>query len=364
MKCQGLYDRKYAELHLDRNAGTQSTKKLWEQGRKDDTPFKDSQDRSFTTQCSCCSTYQQWVASHSELRRELLALSQRTQYYDTLPNEMVTITQGGSEISYLGTIRASRLGPCGPCTGIASDRGDHPYTCDSCDALIHGKTSTLNRKLHRANKLKHPRNDATRATKPGVTHKFCSSRTLEVAIQAHREQSAVAIRKADRLSEANSRLLHNSWHCHTSSRPFIETLLRLLEEGKLSDFDMSFLQNWLHKKDKGRVARADEQARNLAVLFSNRLGEKMYTTTAPMLGLPSARQARRIRAKESAQRSYLPGLNGWALDLACSREVRPLQNGMDGTRVVRVIELYQEKYLVGKEFSPELLMYIFLLNTL
>ena len=100
--------------------------------------------------------------------------------------------------------------------------------------------------------------------------------------------------KADRLSDANSRLLHNSWYWHASSRPFYETL-HLLDEGKLSDFDMSFLQKWLHKKDKGRVAHADEHAHNLAVLYSNCLGEKMYTTTAPMLELPSARQARRIR---------------------------------------------------------------------
>ena len=69
----------------------------------------------------------------------------------------------------------------------------------------------------------------------------------------------------------------------------------VLDEGKLSDFDMSFLQKWLHKKDKGRVTHADEQACNLAVLYSNCLGEKMYTTTAPMLELPSAHQARRIR---------------------------------------------------------------------
>ena len=79
----------------------------------------------------------------------------------------------------------------------------------------------------------------------------------------------------------------------------------------------------------------------------------MYTTTAPMLGLPSARQARRICAKESAKRFYLPGVNGWAMDLACSREVKPLQNGMDGTRIIRVIELYREKYLLGKEFPSD-----------
>ena len=72
--------------------------------------------------------------------------------------------------------------------------------------------------------------------------------------------------------------------------------ISLLEENKLSAFDLSFLQNWIHKK--GRYATADDQACKLAILYSNRLGEKMYTTTAPLLGLPSARQARRICAKE------------------------------------------------------------------
>ena len=65
----------------------------------------------------------------------------------------------------------------------------------------------------------------------------------------------------------------------------METFLKLFEEKKLSTFDLSFLQNWLHKKQKGRYARADGQARKLAILYSNRLGEKLYTTTAPMLGL-------------------------------------------------------------------------------
>lgn len=50
-----------------------------------------------------------------------------------------------------------------------------------------------------------------------------------------------------------------------------------------------------------------------------------------MLGLPSARQARRICAKEIGDQYYLPGINGWVLDLASCREARPLQNGMDGT---------------------------------
>ena len=92
VKCQGLYDRTYAVLHQDRNAGAKSSKTLWEQGRKENTaPYKDSQDHDFTTRCCCCATYQQWIARHSELKRELLALASQMRYYDTIPNEIVTI---------------------------------------------------------------------------------------------------------------------------------------------------------------------------------------------------------------------------------------------------------------------------------
>ena len=66
----------------------------------------------------------------------------------------------------------------------------------------------------------------------------------------------------------------------------------------------------------------------------------MYTTLAHILGLPNARQARKIRAKETTRHHYLPGINDWAVALVASRELRPIQNSMDGTRVIRVIELY------------------------
>lgn len=49
---------------------------------------------------------------------------------------------------------------------------------------------------------------------------------------------------------------------------------------------------------------------------------------------------------------YLPGINDWAIEKAAHRGTpRPIQNGMDGTRVIRAIELYLETYLVGQEFS-------------
>lgn len=130
-------------------------------------------------------------------------------------------------------------------------------------------------------------------------------------------------------------------------------LINLLQQNKLSTFDLSFLKNWMHKKQKGRYASADEQACKLTILYSNKLGEKLYTTTAPLLGLPSVRQARKIRAKDIGDQHYLLGINDWALDLAMKNEPRPLQNEMDVTRVIRVVELYRDEYPVGKAFPPD-----------
>ncbi len=80
----------------------------------------------------------------------------------------------------------------------------------------------------------------------------------------------------------------------------------------------------------------------------------MYTTTAPLLGLPTARQAQRIRAKESSGCHYMPGLNSWAFQKVSEREkTKPLQNGMDGTRIIHTIELYRDQYLVGKAFPQD-----------
>ena len=258
----------------------------------------------------------------------------------------------GIKCTYTGTIRAFTAAPKGLCRGVASNLGLHSYTCTACDALIHGKTSPLNRIVSRAPSLKHPRSDLMRVTKPRVVHKFVSAETLEGALQSQKLQSAICQQKMGHLLEANHKLLSHSWHNSASIQPFVETFINLFEEKKLSTFDLSFLQNWLHKKQKGCYARVDGQACKLAILYSNRLGEKLYTTSALMLGLPSARQAWKICAKEISDQYYLPGINGWTLDLASYREPQPLQNGMDGTRIIRVVELYRDQFLVGKAFPP------------
>ena len=49
----------------------------------------------------------------------------------------------------------------------------------------------------------------------------------------------------------------------------------------------------------------------------------------------------------------MPGIDDWAIGPAARRELRPIQNSMDGTHVVCVVELYFDQYLVGKEFSAD-----------
>ena len=128
--------------------------------------------------------------------------------------------------------------------------------------------------------------------------------------------------------------MHHQGH---SMKHFSTYLIR----GKLSDFDMSFLQKWLHKKDKGRVAHADEHARNLAVLYSNCLREKMYTTTAPMLELPSARQAWRIWKDFAFQ--------GWKV-----KSFQILRGWMDGPWILHAVEKWSHCKMAW--MVPELLV--------
>ena len=163
--------------------------------------------------------------------------------------------------------------------------------------------------------------------------------------------------KCFRLSSKVEEMLHNSWHNNETATPFLQTLHSLLEQNKLSDFDLSFLQNWTQKKAKGKNWKADEQARALAILYSNKLGKKNYSELAPILGIPRERQAQRIRSKESSKEHYLPGINEWVIRKASGRLHRPLQNGMDGTRIIRAVELYLDQYLVGEEFSPDVRLF-------
>ena len=77
-----------------------------------------------------------------------------------------------------------------------------------------------------------------------------------------------------------------------------------------------------------------------------------------MMGLPLARQAQRLQAKEHHTFTYVPSLNDWAFQIA-ARQHHPFHNSMDGTRVVRTIELYEDKYLIGECFPADVHLFPF-----
>ena len=160
-----------------------------------------------------------------------------------------------------------------------------------------------------------------------------------------------------KLQATVERMLHSKWNESQSAFPFLVQLQNMIINKELSEFDASFLSNWVQKKAKGRTWRADEQARSLAVLYSNKLGQKIYKELAPLLGLPSVRQAQKIRSKSLNEQNYMPGINSWALKKASERKRVPLQNSMDGTRIILAVELYRNEYLVGEEFPADVRCY-------
>lgn len=177
ISCQGVYSRKYASLHDDRTGGTTNLTKLWDDGRENATTYTNSSGEEFNVMCT---SLQQWKQLHPG---ELQKFADMPLYYQVYPKETVKVTISGNEVTYVGTIRAMHGATKGACTGKASATGPQPYTCVACDALVHGKTSSLNRKLCRSMSLKHPRFSTDRAIKVGVTHKYCSADHLQIALQ-------------------------------------------------------------------------------------------------------------------------------------------------------------------------------------
>ena len=256
-----MYSRKYTVLHNDRCGGCTTITKLWEEGRQQSLTYTSSDNQDFKTKCDCCKTFIVWKQTHPSLAKSLQKLADQPRYYALLPNENICVD--GKEM--IGTIRALSAAPLGPCTHLAKSDGPHPYTCDACNALVCGQTSVLNRRLLRDNQLKHPRSQEWRAIQSGVNHKYCSPNHLQIALNKRKEKEHLQAEKIVCLSKANQKLLHHSWHRCASIQPFIESLITLFEEGKLSDFDFNFIKNWVGKKVGGRYFHADEQARNLAI---------------------------------------------------------------------------------------------------
>ena len=151
VKCQGLYDRRFESLH-DGSAGTTTPKKLWEDARKCGK-LETHGGSELQLTCDCCSTYSSWKKTHPKNAGELQRVADTPYYYEVC-NEEVEVFVNGQRQVYWRTIRALSQAQKGACTGIASTVGQHPYTCEACDALQHGKSSQLLRRLSRVSKLK------------------------------------------------------------------------------------------------------------------------------------------------------------------------------------------------------------------
>ena len=78
------------------------------------------------------------------MARKLQSLADQPLYYVCCPEEVVNVPDDSGRLTqYMGTIRALHGAPMGECTGSAMVTGTHPYICDPCDALVHGKNSPL-----------------------------------------------------------------------------------------------------------------------------------------------------------------------------------------------------------------------------
>ena len=349
--CAGVFNQKFVELYEDRNAGGTSACTLYRKIKAGDHIEFDDKSIGNEIQCNCCFQYKAWKQNHPSSAEKLLQFADKPFHYDVLPEKDVTVIINKKEQQYRGTIISTS------CTGTALSLGKHPYQCTKCYSLEHGKSSPLLRKFNRSKHLKHPRSESSRATKVGLTHKFCTESDIKNALLIQQKKKSKLQKKNQKLMSKMEMLLHDSWHKNSTNYPFLKELHLIIENGKISNFDLSFLNNWVSKKVHGRHCKADEQARSMAVLYSNRLGQKTYSELAPILGLPSIRQAQKLKSKLIDGEHYMPGLNDWIIEKASKRVKVPLQNGMDGTRVIRAIELYLDKYLVGEQFPVDVRSY-------
>jgi len=113
-------------------------------------------------------------------------------------------------------------------------------------------TTTYNSTIHalhlHASTLKYPRTVQSRAKQHGISHKHCSKGHIDRVLQDRAARHKVQNKKITQLEKENKRLLLNSWKQNATVRPFIEQLLKLFNESKLSQFDLNFLNNWLERK--------------------------------------------------------------------------------------------------------------------
>jgi len=238
VKCAGVYNQKYEELYNDGSSGCTTAKKLWENHRQAaNNPY------GVTINCGCCEEYRIWKESHptdfqrlKNMSSDPVVFPSKRQIYSHL------VVQNGNTLVYTGTIHA--VG----CTGNAFASGSHPYQCNACFNLVHGKSSQLLRKYNRSKKLKNPRSDLYRATKPGVTHKFCTPSNIEDALQLKTVKVKTEKEKVNRLNCKIEKMLKDDFFQNCTSIPFMKSLHTLIASKNSATLICLFSQIGLQRK--------------------------------------------------------------------------------------------------------------------
>ena len=84
---------------------------------------------------------------HPVITKQLQLIADQPVYCQLFPNETISFSTGDQRTNYKDTVRALSGSPISECMKTAKDSGTHPYTCDACNAIAHGKSSVLNRHL-------------------------------------------------------------------------------------------------------------------------------------------------------------------------------------------------------------------------
>ena len=126
------------------NAGATMAQKLWsdKHQKESDGIICTSANQKVVVICDCCTIYTEWKGKH-QTAAKLLQKAADIPYYYKISDEQITV----GIHTYKNAICALHLAPKGPCKGVAYKFGPHPYTCDACELLQHGKNSPLLHKL-------------------------------------------------------------------------------------------------------------------------------------------------------------------------------------------------------------------------
>ena len=133
----------------------------------------------------------------------------------------------------------------------------------------------------------------------------------------------------------------------------LEKLQTAYEHGQLSLGDLCLLENIAQKVNPStRCAKTDARIADLSILLMNKLSRQDYTTVASIMKLPTFRWAQMQKQKSVLQ--FILGINHEIVKKIGKPRYEDhwVVSMGDGSRIVRLIERYQDK-LVGVEYPAD-----------